>query len=124
MVPLGALPARALSEHDSGDKANHMVPGCSIWRPPTSCRVRPPPITPASPSSPATTTNSYLEDRQTPTLDRLAAEEGISRVELIRRILDRALLGHDGDWAADLARLGVAFGGGHGGRVATLCAAV
>lgn len=55
-------------------------------------------------------TNIYLEDRQTTTLDRLAAEEGISRAELIRRILDRALQGHDGDRAADLARLDFAFG--------------
>ena len=40
-------------------------------------------------------TNIYLEDRQTAVLDRLAAEEGISRAELIRRILDRALQGSD-----------------------------
>lgn len=55
-------------------------------------------------------TNIYLEDRQTALLDRLAAEEGISRAELIRRILDRALQGGDGDRDADLARLDVAFG--------------
>lgn len=55
-------------------------------------------------------TNIYLEDRQTETLDRLAAEEGISRAELIRRILDRALRGRDDDRAADLARLDHAFG--------------
>lgn len=56
-------------------------------------------------------TNIYLEDRQTTALDRLAAEEGISRAELIRRILDRALQGHDGDREADLARLDFAFSG-------------
>jgi hypothetical protein len=55
-------------------------------------------------------TNIYLEDRQTAVLDRLAAEEGISRAELIRRILDRALLGSDDDRDADLARLDFAFG--------------
>lgn len=54
-------------------------------------------------------TNIYLEDRQTTALDRLAAEEGISRAELIRRILDRALQGYDGDVSADLARLDYAF---------------
>jgi hypothetical protein len=54
-------------------------------------------------------TNIYLEDRQTVALDRLAAEEGISRAELIRRILDRALQGAD-DVVADRARLDVAFG--------------
>lgn len=55
-------------------------------------------------------TNIYLEDRQTAVLDRLAAEEGISRAELIRRILDRALQGGDGNRDADLARLDFAFG--------------
>jgi hypothetical protein len=55
-------------------------------------------------------TNIYLEDRQTVVLDRLAAEEGISRAELIRRILDRALQGRDDDRDADLARLDFAFG--------------
>jgi hypothetical protein len=55
-------------------------------------------------------TNIYLEDRQTALLDRLAAEEGISRAELIRRILDRAILGRDDDRDADLARLDFAFG--------------
>lgn len=54
-------------------------------------------------------TNIYLEDRQTAVLDRLAAEEGISRAELIRRILDRALQGRDDDRDADLARLDFAF---------------
>jgi len=54
-------------------------------------------------------TNIYLEDRQTAALDRLAADEGISRAELIRRILDRALLGSDDDRHADLARLDFAF---------------
>lgn len=56
-------------------------------------------------------TNIYLEDRQTVALDRLAADEGVSRAELIRRIIDRALQGGDGDVVADLARLDVAFGG-------------
>jgi hypothetical protein len=55
-------------------------------------------------------TNIYLEDRQTAVLDRLAAEEGISRAELIRRILDRALQGRDDDREVDLARLDFAFG--------------
>ena len=54
-------------------------------------------------------TNIYLEDRQTAVLDRLAAEEGITRAQLIRRILDRAIGGSDGDRDADLARLDFAF---------------
>jgi hypothetical protein len=48
--------------------------------------------------------------RQTAVLDRLAAEEGISRAELIRRILDRALQRSGDDRDADLARLDFAFG--------------
>lgn len=55
-------------------------------------------------------TNIYLEDAQTASLDRLAAEQGISRAELIRRMLDRALAG-ESDREADLARIDFAFGG-------------
>jgi len=55
-------------------------------------------------------TNIYLEDRQTAALDHLAEEEGVSRAELIRRIIDRSLAGRDTDLATDLARLDVAFG--------------
>ena len=35
--------------------------------------------------------NIYLAERQTEALDRIAADEGISRAEVIRRLLDRAL---------------------------------
>lgn len=55
-------------------------------------------------------TNIYLEDRQTEALDRLAAEEGVSRAEIIRRVLDRALLGRDDSLAGDLAKIDLAFG--------------
>lgn len=49
-------------------------------------------------------TNIYLEDHQTERLDRLAADEGISRAELIRRLLDRALDGRtEGDAIARAA---------------------
>jgi hypothetical protein len=57
-----------------------------------------------------TRTNIYLEDRQTAVLDRLAAEEGVSRAEVIRRLLDRALAGRDDDLAADLAAIDESFG--------------
>jgi hypothetical protein len=56
-------------------------------------------------------TNIYLEDRQTAALDRLAADEGISRAELIRRIIDRSLSGTGDDQASDLVRLDLAFSG-------------
>jgi metal-responsive CopG/Arc/MetJ family transcriptional regulator len=55
-------------------------------------------------------TNIYLEDAQTEALDRLAAEEGISRAELIRRMLDRGLAGRDEDLADDLAAIEESFG--------------
>ena len=54
-------------------------------------------------------TNIYLEDRQTEALDRLAAEEGTSRAELIRRLLDRALIGSTDSLNHDLAMIDRAF---------------
>lgn len=55
-------------------------------------------------------TNIYLEDAQTEALDRLANDEGISRAEVIRRMLDRALAGRDNDLAGDLAAIEESFG--------------
>lgn len=37
-------------------------------------------------------TNIYLDEEQTASLDKLAAQEGVSRAELIRLLLNRALL--------------------------------
>jgi hypothetical protein len=54
-------------------------------------------------------TNIYLEPRQTEALDRLAHAEGVSRAELIRRLLDRALVGSH-DLERDLAAIDAAFG--------------
>lgn len=55
-------------------------------------------------------TNIYLQERQTEALDRLAADQGVSRAEIIRRLLDRALGGTDDDLAADLAAIEETFG--------------
>lgn len=55
-------------------------------------------------------TNIYLESEQAKRLDRLAKQEGTSRAELIRRLLDRAMAGHDGDLDSDLAAIDVSFG--------------
>jgi metal-responsive CopG/Arc/MetJ family transcriptional regulator len=55
-------------------------------------------------------TNIYLEERQTALLDRLAAEEGVSRAEVIRRLLDRALASRDDDLTADLTAIDESFG--------------
>ncbi|RZH97134.1 CopG family transcriptional regulator, partial [Staphylococcus condimenti] len=35
-------------------------------------------------------TNIYLDEEQTASLDKLAAQEGVSRAELIRLLLNRA----------------------------------
>ena len=55
-------------------------------------------------------TNIYLAERQTEALDRIAADEGISRAEVIRRLLDRALAGGDDDVRNDLAAIDSSFG--------------
>jgi len=55
-------------------------------------------------------TNIYLEERQTEALDRLAADEGLSRAEVIRRLLDRALAGADDDAQRYLAAIEASFG--------------
>lgn len=54
-------------------------------------------------------TNIYLEERQTAALDRLAADQHVSRAQVIRQILDRAL-GTTDDMAADLAAIEQTFG--------------
>ena len=36
-------------------------------------------------------TNIYLDDQQTALLDQRAADEGVSRAELIRRLIDKGL---------------------------------
>ena len=48
---------------------------------------------------------------QAAALDRIAAAEGVSRAELIREVIDRAISGHPGaDLAADLAAINGSFG--------------
>lgn len=55
-------------------------------------------------------TSIYPERRQTAMLDRLAAGEGVSRAEIIRRLLDRALGGEDDSRDGDLAAIDDSFG--------------
>lgn len=55
-------------------------------------------------------TNIYLDRRQCETFDRLAAEEGTSRAELIRRVLDRWLEGRGRDSQGDLDAIDASFG--------------
>ena len=56
-------------------------------------------------------TNIYLADGQAEALDRAAEAEGVSRAELIRGLIDRAIGGQPGaDLAADLAAIEGSFG--------------
>jgi predicted DNA-binding protein len=54
-------------------------------------------------------TNIYLDDEQTVSLDRLAQQEGVSRAEVIRRLIERALTGVDTSVTADLAAIEESF---------------
>ncbi len=55
-------------------------------------------------------TNIYLDEAQLVILDRMAADEGTSRAEVIRRLLDRSLAGGDDDLEADLEAIEDSFG--------------
>ncbi|BBX95973.1 ribbon-helix-helix domain-containing protein [Mycobacterium lacus] len=55
-------------------------------------------------------TNIYLDEEQTASLDKLAAQEGVSRAELIRRLLNRTLASTDSDLASDLKAINDSFG--------------
>jgi hypothetical protein len=56
-------------------------------------------------------TNLYLESRQCELLDKLARTEGVSRAEIVRRIIDQALSGiGDDDLQSDLEAIDASFG--------------
>lgn len=55
-------------------------------------------------------TNIYLADDQCSALDRLARSAGISRAELIRRLLTQAIGDDLQDLAGDLAAIDESFG--------------
>jgi metal-responsive CopG/Arc/MetJ family transcriptional regulator len=55
-------------------------------------------------------TNIYLDEEQTTALDRLAAQQGVSRAELIRQMLDRVLANADESLASDLQAIDESFG--------------
>jgi Ribbon-helix-helix protein, copG family len=58
-------------------------------------------------------TNIYLSDEQRAALAARAAAEGTSAAELVRRLIDRALLGSSDDLddlTADLAAVDASFG--------------
>ncbi len=55
-------------------------------------------------------TNIYLDEEQTASLDRLAEQEGVSRAEVIRQLLSRALTGGDESLIADVEAINDSFG--------------
>jgi hypothetical protein len=55
-------------------------------------------------------TNIYLDEQQAELLDRLARAQGVSRAEMIRRLLDRSLRNEIDDVAAGLAAIDESFG--------------
>lgn len=55
-------------------------------------------------------TNLYLDEAQAAALDEVAGAEGISRAELVRRLVDRGLGAAPGDLEADLAAIELSFG--------------
>src|SRR6476661_8821682 len=55
-------------------------------------------------------TNLYLDDRQTTALDRIARAQGLSRAEVMRRMMERGLAAHPADLDGDLASIESSFG--------------
>ncbi|SEH77049.1 Ribbon-helix-helix protein, copG family [Mycolicibacterium rutilum] len=55
-------------------------------------------------------TNIYLDEEQTASLDKLAAQQGVSRAELIRQLLDKALNNADDSLEGDLTAIYRSFG--------------
>lgn len=55
-------------------------------------------------------TNIYLDEAQTAVLDAVARAQGISRAELVRRLVDRGVSATPSDLEADLAAIDEAFG--------------
>lgn len=55
-------------------------------------------------------TNLYLEEAQTVALDEIAGGQGISRAELVRRLLDRGISNTRPDQESDLAAIDDSFG--------------
>jgi metal-responsive CopG/Arc/MetJ family transcriptional regulator len=55
-------------------------------------------------------TNIYLDEQQAELLDGLARAQGVSRAEMIRRLLDRSLRNEVDDVAAGLAAIDESFG--------------
>ncbi len=55
-------------------------------------------------------TNIYLDEAQTAALDAIASAQGISRAELVRRLVDRGVSAAPSDVEADLAAIEESYG--------------
>ncbi|HEU5266586.1 MAG TPA: ribbon-helix-helix protein, CopG family [Jatrophihabitans sp.] len=55
-------------------------------------------------------TNLYLDERQTVALDQIARTQGISRAEVVRRLIDRSLTAEPSELDNDLAAITSSFG--------------
>lgn len=55
-------------------------------------------------------TNLYLDESQTEALDELARDQGISRAEVVRRLIDRSLGTATADLESDIAAIDESFG--------------
>lgn len=55
-------------------------------------------------------TNIYLDEEQAANLDTLAEQQGVSRAELIRQLLDTALNNSDDNLESDLHAIEESFG--------------
>lgn len=55
-------------------------------------------------------TNLYLDEAQSAAIDEVARAEGISRAELVRRLIDRGIGAAPTDLEADLAAIEESFG--------------
>ncbi|MDR1189208.1 MAG: ribbon-helix-helix domain-containing protein [Bifidobacteriaceae bacterium] len=55
-------------------------------------------------------TNSYFEDRQLDALDTMARDEGVSRSDILRRLVEGAIAGSDPRLENDLAAIRESFG--------------
>ncbi len=55
-------------------------------------------------------TNIYLDDDQAAALEAVARREGVSRAEVVRRLVDRGLSERSADVDADLSAIRESFG--------------